>query len=157
MYPFLSIILTASHMQVNVYLAENGIEVREYATVATDIALLASDQLKPSSTQRDIQTNGVPNEAEKVEGDEIVDLIWVDSASCCYALYSKLNPDKVILKQSPLALSKALKVLYPVRWLLKDTIMLRRYIGVYLSLSVELVLVILICFHQIHGITFPMA
>ncbi|KAK4784963.1 hypothetical protein SAY86_001652 [Trapa natans] len=95
--------------EVNAYLAENGVEVQEYATVATDVALLASDLLNSSTTQSGIQRNGSPNEADKVESDESVDLIWVDSASCCCALYAKLNPDKVIMKQSPLALSKALK------------------------------------------------
>ncbi|PKI64307.1 aminopeptidase P1-like [Punica granatum] len=96
--------------EVNAYLKGSGIEVRDYATVSTDVALLGSDQLKPSSAaENGIVADGVPVEAEKAETDESVDLIWIDPASCCYALHSKLNADKVILKQSPAALPKALK------------------------------------------------
>lgn len=39
------------------------------------------------------------------------DLIWVDPGACCFALYSKLSADRVLLQQSPLALAKALKVI----------------------------------------------
>ncbi|KAG0485483.1 hypothetical protein HPP92_009562 [Vanilla planifolia] len=35
--------------------------------------------------------------------------IWIDPDSCCLALYSRLNSDQVVMKQSPLALAKALK------------------------------------------------
>ena len=37
-------------LQVNLYMKENGIEVRDYGDVSSDVALLASDQLTPSST-----------------------------------------------------------------------------------------------------------
>ncbi|CAI9110722.1 OLC1v1010791C1 [Oldenlandia corymbosa var. corymbosa] len=78
--------------EVTTYMKENGIEVREYGDVASDVGLLASDQLTPSN-----------------EGGHVNDLIWVDPGNCCFALYSKLNADKVLLQQSPLALAKALK------------------------------------------------
>lgn len=84
---------------------ENGIEVRDYKSVSSDVALLASNQLKSSFEGTEITGNGT-NKAE----DKNNDLIWADPGSCCHALYSKLNPEKVILQQSPLALAKALKV-----------------------------------------------
>nr|GEX83523.1 probable Xaa-Pro aminopeptidase P [Tanacetum cinerariifolium] len=34
--------------------------------------------------------------------------IWIDPR-CCYSLYAKLNPEQVLLQQSPLALPKSLK------------------------------------------------
>ncbi|KAG8642492.1 aminopeptidase P1 [Manihot esculenta] len=98
------------------YIKENGIEVREYTAVSSDVLLLASNQLdstsavkgnqsiKTNSSEIDIVGNGT---AESEENK--ADLIWVDPGSCCYALYSKLNSEKVLLKQSPLALAKALK------------------------------------------------
>ncbi|CAL9027017.1 unnamed protein product [Prunus brigantina] len=90
--------------EVNTYLEENGIEVRDYKSVSSDVALLASNQLKSSFEGTEITGNGT-NKAE----DKNNDLIWADPGSCCHALYSKLNPEKVILQQSPLALAKALK------------------------------------------------
>lgn len=36
-------------------------------------------------------------------------LIWMNPGSCCYAIYTKLPSDQVLLQQSPLALAKALK------------------------------------------------
>ncbi|OWM74525.1 aminopeptidase P1-like [Punica granatum] len=95
--------------EVNAYFEGNGIEVREYATVSTDVTLLASDQLEPSIAKGCSEANSAPTEADKMEGDDSVDLIWIDAASCCYGLYSQLNADKVILKQSPVALPKAMK------------------------------------------------
>ncbi|KAF8028719.1 hypothetical protein BT93_E1391 [Corymbia citriodora subsp. variegata] len=106
--------------EVSGYLKENGIEVREYDAVSADMSLLASNQLGPfafKETQSEVSggtdigsredaTESIKSEAE--DGDSI-DLIWADPESCCYALYSKLDSDKVLLKQSPLALSKALK------------------------------------------------
>lgn len=104
-------------MQAHSYIKENGIEVREYTAVSSDVLLLASNQLdstsavkgnqsiKTNSSEIDIVGNGT---AESEENK--ADLIWVDPGSCCYALYSKLNSEKVLLKQSPLALAKALKV-----------------------------------------------
>uniref|UniRef100_A0A2N9EFK7 Xaa-Pro aminopeptidase n=1 Tax=Fagus sylvatica TaxID=28930 RepID=A0A2N9EFK7_FAGSY len=74
--------------EVNSYMEENGIEVREYGAVSSDVALLASND---SETENEF------------------DLIWADPGSCCYALYSKLVADKVLLQPSPLALAKAIK------------------------------------------------
>ncbi|MBA0779567.1 hypothetical protein Gotri_003813, partial [Gossypium trilobum] len=87
---------------------ENGIEVREYGAVSSDVALLASNQLDKdtglSSGRNDVCETGTC-EAEENNND----LIWVDPASCCYALFSKLDAKKMLLQQSPLALAKALK------------------------------------------------
>ncbi|KAH7566447.1 hypothetical protein JRO89_XS08G0163700 [Xanthoceras sorbifolium] len=101
--------------EVNSSLKENGIEVRDYTAVSSDVVMLASDQLDPSSTvkgtqaavQEEMKTNVLDKYTK--EEDNNNDLIWVDPGSCCYALYSKLNSDKVILQQSPVALPKALK------------------------------------------------
>lgn len=60
-------------------------------------------QKNPSETGKSV--NG-EHKAEENSND----LIWADPKKCCYALYAKLNPDKVLLQQSPLALAKALKV-----------------------------------------------
>lgn len=95
------------YLQVNSTLKENGIEVRDYTTVSSDVILLASNKLDSSSTVND-QGNG------REEGNNN-DSIWVDSGSCCYALYSKLNADKVIQQQSPVALPKALKVMLHIK------------------------------------------
>lgn len=92
-------------MQVNLYFEENGIEVREYSAVSSDVTLLASNKL--NSSKAEIIGNGT-TEAD----DNNYDLIWADPGSCCYALYTKLNSDKVLLQQSPLALAKALKVAF---------------------------------------------
>ncbi|KAH9663277.1 Aminopeptidase P1 [Citrus sinensis] len=73
------------------FLKESGVEVRDYDAVSSDVVLLQSNQLKPPA---DVQGS---------------DLIWADPNSCSYALYSKLNSDKVLLQQSPLALAKAIK------------------------------------------------
>lgn len=88
--------------QVAHQLEENGIEVREYNAVGSDVSLLESD-LKPGETK--IVGNGT-YEAEENKNE----LVWADPGSCCYALYTKLNSDKVLLRPSPLALAKALKV-----------------------------------------------
>ncbi|KAF8012463.1 hypothetical protein BT93_I0586 [Corymbia citriodora subsp. variegata] len=106
--------------EVSGYLRENGIEAREYSAVSTDVSLLGSNQLGPCSfkeTQSEVSegtgigsredaAGSIKSEAE--DGDSI-DLIWTDPGLCCYALYSKLNSNRVLLKQSPLALAKALK------------------------------------------------
>lgn len=98
---------------------ENGIFVREYGDVSSDAVLLASDQLTPSSADKtpsglNTETNcGKDTENGEIQTAELVnDLIWVDTGACCFALYLKLNADKVLLKQSPLALAKALKVIH---------------------------------------------
>ncbi|XAR57874.1 Xaa-Pro aminopeptidase [Bertholletia excelsa] len=85
--------------EVKSYLEQNGIVPRDYGDVSSDAVLLASNQLTPSSTG---------NGASEAEG-KAHNLIWVDSGSCCFALYSKLKSDQVLLKQSPLALAKAIK------------------------------------------------
>ncbi|KAI4327561.1 hypothetical protein L6164_020006 [Bauhinia variegata] len=100
--------------EVKSHLDENGIEVREYAAVISDVELLASNELDAVSTVRgtlakskediDKILNG-KHEAEENSNN----LVWADPGSCCFSLYSKLNPLKVLLQQSPLALAKALK------------------------------------------------
>lgn len=94
--------------EVKAYMEENGIEVRDYTAVISDVVLLASDELDSTSAvyhgKADVTGNGT------IEGEENSgDLIWLDSSSCCYALYSKLNVEKVLMRPSPLALPKALK------------------------------------------------
>ncbi|GAA0151268.1 protease [Lithospermum erythrorhizon] len=81
--------------EVNSFMEKNGIEVRDYFAVSTDVELLASNQLSssPPADTKESNTN----------------LIWVDPGTCCFALYSKLSSDKVLFKQSPVALPKALK------------------------------------------------
>ncbi|KAJ9177150.1 hypothetical protein P3X46_012396 [Hevea brasiliensis] len=107
--------------EVNSYIKENGIELREYTAVSSDVLLLASNQLDSTSAVEGNHaevTNGININSSEIDivGNGIAesksnkaDLIWVDPGSCCYALYSKLNSEKVLLKQSPLALAKALK------------------------------------------------
>ncbi|KAA3461180.1 putative Xaa-Pro aminopeptidase P isoform X1 [Gossypium australe] len=89
--------------KVSSSLQANGIEVREYGAVSSDAAMLASNQLD--------QATGVNSGQNGVYQNDTCDndLIWVDPASCCYALFSKLDANKVLLQQSPLALAKALK------------------------------------------------
>ncbi|TYG40195.1 hypothetical protein ES288_D12G073600v1 [Gossypium darwinii] len=89
--------------KVSSSLQANGIEVREYGAVSSDAAMLASNQLDQAMGVNFGQ-NGV---CQNDTCDN--DLIWVDPASCCYALFSKLDANKVLLQQSPLALAKALK------------------------------------------------
>ncbi|XP_071722446.1 aminopeptidase P1 [Rutidosis leptorrhynchoides] len=88
--------------EVNSHLAQSGVIVREYGAVNSDLALLASGQLDLNSVGANLHGNG---EAVKHNND----LVWIDPNSCCYAVYSRLNPDKVHAQQSPLALAKALK------------------------------------------------
>ncbi|KAI6700176.1 hypothetical protein NL676_014500 [Syzygium grande] len=106
--------------EVSGYLKENGIELREYGAVSADVSLLASNQLGPCAFKEtqsevsggtDIGSREYTTESVKTgaEDGKSIDLIWADPGSCCYALYSKLNSDRVLLKQSPLALAKALK------------------------------------------------
>ncbi|KAM7529743.1 hypothetical protein LguiB_033153 [Lonicera macranthoides] len=92
--------------EVNTYMEENGIEVRDYGEVSSDVVLLASDALTSSSSasKSGVIVNGT-NEGEESNQS----LIWVDPRSCCFALYSKLNSANVLLQPSPLALAKALK------------------------------------------------
>ncbi|XP_027074358.2 aminopeptidase P1 [Coffea arabica] len=94
--------------EVNITMKENGIEVRDYGAVTSDVTLLASDQLKPISstnaTRASISESGHHN-----NNISSTNFIWVDPGTCCFALYSKLNTNEVLLQQSPLALAKALK------------------------------------------------
>lgn len=86
--------------------------MRDYGAVSTDASYLVSDPLKLDAKITAFSELGkAQNLSDVVEAVGGMELIWVDPASCCYALYSKLNADKVVLKQSPLALAKALKVL----------------------------------------------
>ncbi|TYK12643.1 putative Xaa-Pro aminopeptidase P [Cucumis melo var. makuwa] len=105
--------------EVRLYMEQNGIEVRDYSAVITDVSLLASNQLNLSSFVKgsevranvEVELSSIDiagSNGTKVESQSS-GLIWVDPAQCCYALYSKLNSDKVLLQQSPLALEKALK------------------------------------------------
>ena len=89
---------------------ENRIEVREYDAVSSDVALLASNQLDQDTGVNSGQNGVCENDTCEAE-ENYNDLIWVDPGSCCYALFSKLDANKVLLQQSPLALAKALKVL----------------------------------------------
>ncbi|KAI9089265.1 hypothetical protein K1719_029544 [Acacia pycnantha] len=107
--------------EVKTHLEGNGIEIKEYTAVSSDVALLAVDELDAVSTVRGtsielteeasktLTETGVRANGSSQEEDSSNDLIWADPGSCCYALYSKLNPHKVHLQQSPVALAKALK------------------------------------------------
>ncbi|KAL6498131.1 actin patch protein [Orobanche gracilis] len=98
--------------EVSSYMEKNGIEVRDYGDVSSDSALLASNRLISTSstkeTAHDILENLTATNGNFAEENKN-DLVWIDSTSCCFALYTKLNPDKVFLHSSPLALAKALK------------------------------------------------
>lgn len=105
--------------EVRLYMEQNGIEVRDYSAVITDVSLLASNQLNLSSfvkgpevrANMEVELSSIDiagSNGTKVESQSS-GLIWLDPAQCCYVLYSKLNSDKVLLQQSPLALAKALK------------------------------------------------
>ncbi|KAK7406647.1 hypothetical protein VNO78_08276 [Psophocarpus tetragonolobus] len=103
-------------VEVQAHLLENGIEIREYTAVSSDVTLLATDELDTISTAKvetearkiTSKTDKIVNGQHQAEGNSN-DLIWADPGSCCYALYAKLNLDTVLLQQSPLALAKALK------------------------------------------------
>ncbi|XP_065874563.1 aminopeptidase P1 [Euphorbia lathyris] len=94
--------------EVNSYMEENGIVVREYTAVSSDVVLLASNELDSAAGVKGTHSNILGNGTAESEGKKI-NLIWVAPNSCCYALYSKLNSEKVLLKESPLSLAKALK------------------------------------------------
>ncbi|KZV50612.1 Xaa-Pro aminopeptidase 2 [Dorcoceras hygrometricum] len=105
------------------YLEKNGVEVRDYGAVNTDVLLLASNKLTSSDLYNDKDNSEHANSSNlyndkdnsgMIMSDDSAeesanDLIWVDPGACCFALYSKLNMDKVLLQPSPLALAKALK------------------------------------------------
>ncbi|ONK59887.1 uncharacterized protein A4U43_C08F11980 [Asparagus officinalis] len=87
--------------EVQSYMSNNGIEVREYKVVESDASLLASGKLSCSGARKE-----ACDEAQKTRENG---KIWIDPVSCCLALYSKLASDRVIMQQSPLALAKAIK------------------------------------------------
>ncbi|CAD6256859.1 unnamed protein product [Miscanthus lutarioriparius] len=84
-------------VEIQKYMSGNGIEIREYETVQSDANLLASGKLQSSVH--------VEKDMNEVESSKI----WIDSGSCCLALYSKLSPHQVLVLQSPIALPKAVK------------------------------------------------
>ncbi|XVF17852.1 hypothetical protein REPUB_Repub10bG0160600 [Reevesia pubescens] len=94
--------------KVSSSMQENRIEVREYDAVSSDVALLASNQLDQDTGVNSGRNGVCENEACEAE-ENFNDLLWVDPALCCYALFSKLDANRVLLQQSPLALAKALK------------------------------------------------
>ncbi|GAB2232077.1 hypothetical protein Droror1_Dr00011099 [Drosera rotundifolia] len=101
--------------EVQAYMMRNRIEVRDYDRVGTDVTLLGSNGLtssfeSPQRSESSSYGNGSDSTGtgNSTEGKEC-NLIWADPGSCCYALYSKLNPSQLLLQQSPLALAKALK------------------------------------------------
>uniref|UniRef100_A0A7N0URY9 Creatinase N-terminal domain-containing protein n=1 Tax=Kalanchoe fedtschenkoi TaxID=63787 RepID=A0A7N0URY9_KALFE len=86
--------------EANSFMNENGMEVRKYEAVSSDVVLLSSGRLEGSlsatkeahgkyleDVQSDLTKNGEVNGSNKVAGNQI--LIWVDPGSGCYALYSK--------------------------------------------------------------------
>ncbi|KAG6399636.1 hypothetical protein SASPL_141117 [Salvia splendens] len=98
--------------EVGSYMEKNSIELRDYSEVSSDAVLLASDQLMPAKKAKDMVSDatetgsgGINTSVEEKSND----LIWVDPGTCCFALYSKLNQDKVFLQPSPFALAKSLK------------------------------------------------
>uniref|UniRef100_A0A0D3HMQ8 Xaa-Pro aminopeptidase n=1 Tax=Oryza barthii TaxID=65489 RepID=A0A0D3HMQ8_9ORYZ len=86
-------------VEVQSYMSENGIDIRDYNMVQSDVSLLASGQLKGSAV------NGSSHEGNGMNDNS---KILIDN-SCCLALYSKLDEDQVLILQSPVALSKAVK------------------------------------------------
>ncbi|XP_019423460.1 PREDICTED: probable Xaa-Pro aminopeptidase P [Lupinus angustifolius] len=107
--------------EVKSHLEENGIEIKDYTAVSSDVALLAYNKPAAGPTangalaevtkeagKTSSETNSSINSNHQAE-EKSNDLIWADPGSCCYALYLKLNADTVLLQQSPLALAKALK------------------------------------------------
>ncbi|KAF2911156.1 hypothetical protein DAI22_11g156600 [Oryza sativa Japonica Group] len=87
-------------VEVQNYMTENGIDIKDYNMVQSDASLLASGQLKGSAVNGSSYGENDMNENSKV---------WIDSNSCCLALYSKLDQDQVLMLQSPIALPKAVK------------------------------------------------
>lgn len=115
--------------QVEQYLCENGVELRDYESVFEDIEGLASERTPAVKnvfdelSEKYNHTNGYridqSTAAEPVDGLEDRSntsiegqggLIWIDPGTCSYAVYSRVPADRVVLQQSPLALAKALKV-----------------------------------------------
>ncbi|KAH7851788.1 hypothetical protein Vadar_016508 [Vaccinium darrowii] len=100
--------------EVNSHLEQNGIEVRDYSAVSSDVVLLASNQLTSTTSANQTLADG-PKDMETGSGtngsdEKTHNLIWIDPGSCCFAFCSKLNSDQVVLKQSPVPLAKVIKV-----------------------------------------------
>ncbi|OAY71234.1 putative Xaa-Pro aminopeptidase P [Ananas comosus] len=96
--------------EIQAYMTENGIEIKDYGSVDLDVSLLGSGKLK-SNGAHGVEENGkdvtgpVENAAEETKNNRI----WIDPNSCSLALYSKLAADQVFMQPSPLALAKAVK------------------------------------------------
>lgn len=125
------------HPQVEQYLFENGVEVRDYEAVFEDVEALASDE--PSALKKSAEKNGHTNgheideetassESKPTEGLEDCSVrgplhagegvfVWVDPGTCSYSVYSRVPLNRVILQQSPLSLAKALKVSFLCKYL----------------------------------------
>lgn len=135
-------------MQIQEYLSENGVEVRDYEAVFQDVGDFASEQhsaVKKASQNK--PTEGIAVDGSHRNGHQIVEiaaipepkvvddledltkhnngvnseqnsLIWIDPATCSYSVYSRVPTDRVLLQQSPLTLAKALKVSRYSRFLL---------------------------------------
>ncbi|XP_078442040.1 aminopeptidase P1 [Wolffia australiana] len=102
------------------HLTDNGITIRGYSDVESDIVLLASGQSLNSKTRHSIgesnatgsDDQGHTGAARLIENDDEKrkqHAVWIDPSSCCFVLYSKFASDKILLLPSPLSLSKALK------------------------------------------------
>lgn len=115
--------------QVEQYLCENGVELRDYEAVFEDVETLVSEKPSKASTEstgNNVHTNGSENDEKSASAERPEDpsnttvegspddtrsaLIWIDPGTCSYAVYSRVAADRVALQQSPIALAKALKV-----------------------------------------------
>ncbi|KAJ8451812.1 hypothetical protein Cgig2_007295 [Carnegiea gigantea] len=92
--------------------------VHAFAIVTKEAAFFYVDQRKVSlELVSSLSANSADHKGEAApiaegkdgEAEKECNLIWMDPRSCCYALYSKLKSEQVLLQQSPLALQKALK------------------------------------------------
>ncbi|KAH9314181.1 hypothetical protein KI387_022808, partial [Taxus chinensis] len=112
--------------EVEKYLTENAIEIRNYEALLSDLELLSSGQLLGSTKngvlevptnlekKHDKSTDSERDETQceqslKETTKEKHNLIWIDPGSCCFAVSSRLPSNRVLQQQSPIALSKALK------------------------------------------------
>ena len=87
-----------------------GVTVKDYTEVLNDVILLTTLENKQINTDAP-NTGAIENgEQKQLNPENKFGLVWLNPASCCYAIYSKLKPDEVLLQQSPLTLAKALKV-----------------------------------------------
>lgn len=112
--------------EVEKYFAENGIEIRDYEVISSDLESLSSgsslvtmkngvleepinlENKRGKDTEQEVRdVQSYPSAKEATE--EKHNLIWIDPASCCFALYTTLPSHCLLQQRSPLALSKALK------------------------------------------------